>query len=383
MTDIQSYILYTLFLIFVVYFSQKNVILLRNNTSTYGYIYDSKNTFIFIFIYSFIVGLRYNVGSDYFGYSEWYKELQETGVFPVDNDLGFILMNKILVGFGFESYALFILISFLQITFIVLFIRKYNFLTGWYFYFFFTNLIFFVSLNAMRQTISFFIFSYCLNLYYDKKIISAILFSIVAIMIHKTVLILFVLLPLLRFEWVKNVKYQLIVFSLATFVPSNYFQVLLNYFSPIINYLGYSYYLENIDFIKQITMENKRGDNLSYILFFFVDITLILFYNDLKKVFSNYNYIKFYNIYFTGVVLSKTFTGNFIFSRIVDYFIFYRIVVLSFFMFYVFSVSNKNINNKFIKPLSILICIAFFLYFLKAIYNNAAYIVPIKFIFNK
>jgi hypothetical protein len=343
--------------------------------------FTNSGIYLFILIYSLIVGLRYNVGKDYVGYSQWSKELRITGHFPVDKDFGFIWLNEFLVEFEFESYALFIIIAFLQILFLLLFLKRIPFLRSWYFYFFFTSLLFFVSMNTMRQTLAFLIFMYCLQLYFENRFLKTFILFVLAFSMHKTVLIPFVFLPLLKFEWFKNVRIQLIILFLSVFILPGFFSIFLRYTSPIINLLGYDYYVENLDLMKEISDENKRGDGLSIFMFFFIDLMIILLYEKLKERFNRYNFIQLYNIFFLGVVLSRIFAENFILARISDYFIFFRVIILSFLMFYIFNIS-KDLRIQVLKPFAIAICLGMLLFYYKAIYNNAAEIAPIQFIFS-
>jgi hypothetical protein len=334
-------------------------------------------------MYALVIGLRYNVGRDYEGYTRWFKELSRSGRFPVDNDFGFIWLNQFLVEFGFESYSLFIVFAFLQILFLLLFLKSIPFLRSWYFFFFLTSLLFFVSMNAMRQTLAFFIFMYCLQLFYEKKYVKIILFGLLALSIHKTVILVFILLPILKFEWFKNVKIQIVILFLSVFVFPPFFQIVLNYLSPLIDLLGYSYYIENLDYMKELTEENRggKGSGTSIVLFFFIDIIIILFYEKLKEKFNSYNFIPFYNLFFVGVILSRMFADNFILARISDYFIFFRVIIIAFLMLYIFKISKYS-EKKTLKPLAVAICLAMLLFYYRAIYNNAADIAPIQFIFN-
>lgn len=381
MLEINTYIFYTLFLLFCVFFSYK-LKARKEIRKANSYIdFTKPEVYFLIFMYTLFVGLRYNVGFDYSGYAGWFKELKNTGNFPVDNDFGFVWLNKFLVNYGFESYSLFLIIAFLQILFILLFLNRLSLLRSWYFYFYFTSLLFFVSMNAMRQTIAFLIFGYAVQIFYEKKYYKTFFLALLALSIHKTAIIVFVLLPFLKFEWFKNVKIQIGILFLSVFILPSFFAVVLNYFTPVINVLGYGYYVENLDYMKEITDENKAGEGLSVFLFFFVDLFIILYYNKLKSVFKNSDFIKFYNLYFIGLILYRIFTDNFILARIADYFIFFRVVILSFLMHYIFAISLKT-KEKVVKPLAVIICLGMLLFYYKAIYNNAAGIAPFQFYFN-
>jgi len=365
---------------FCVFFSKKIISKKTTNLHTVEINFSEPGVYLFMLIYALFIGLRYNVGRDYIGYTEWFKELCRTGHFPVDNDFGFIWLNQALVDLGFESYSLFIVLAFLQILFIFLSLKRIPFISSWYFFFFFTSLLFFVSMNAMRQTLAFLIFMYCLQLFFDKKYYSVFFCAILAISIHKTVVLLFLLLPFLKFEWFKNIRIQIVLLFLSVFVLPTFFYLLLNLLAPFINFLGYSYYIENLDFMKEITDENKTGDGISVFLFFFIDLILILFYKNLKSKFNHFYFVKFYNLFFIGVILSRVFADNFILARIADYFIYFRVLILAFLMFYIFNLSKNN--SKLLKTLAIMITIGMLMFYYKAIYNNAADIAPFQFYFN-
>jgi hypothetical protein len=379
--DTNTYIFYTLFLFLCIFFSSKLISEKIGANNNYEIDFTKPGIYLFMLMYTLVIGLRYKVGRDYDGYTGWFKELSRSGHFPVDNDFGFIWLNQFLVEFGFESYSLFIIIAFLQIFFLLLFLKRISFLRCWYFFFFFTSLLFFVSMNVMRQTLSYIIFMYCLQLFYEKKYIKTLFLGIFAFSMHKTVILIFILLPILKFEWFKNVKLQILVLFLSVFIFPSFFSIVLYYVSPFVDLLGYNYYLENLDYMKEITDDNKGGNGTSIVLFFFIDLLIILFYKKLNERFGSYNFIPFYNLFFVGVILSRIFEDIFILARIADYFIHFRVVILSFLMFYIFNVL-KYPFNRIIKPLAIAICLAMLLFYYKAIYSNAANIAPIQFIFN-
>lgn len=381
MDDIFTYIFYTLFFVLCIFFSSYLKVKKNGMGSIPEIDFNNLGIYLFMLIYSLIVGLRYNVGKDFTGYNDWFKVLRHTGRFPVDNDFGFIWLNELLVEFEFESYSLFIIIAYLQILFLLLILKKLPFLRSWYIYFFFTSLLFFVSMNTMRQTLAYFIFIYCLQLYYEKRFLKTFLFFLLAFSMHKTIILPIVMLPFLKFEWFKNIMIQLMLLFLSLFILPSFYSGFIGNIEPFSNLLGYTYYTDNLDLMKEITEENKRGDGLSIFLFFLIDLLIILHYDKLKDRFNSYNFIQFYNLFFLGVILSRVFADNFILSRIADYFIYFRVIILSFLMFYIFNIA-KDSRNQVIKPFTVAICLGMFLFFYKAIYNNAAEIAPIQFFFN-
>jgi len=382
MVDLWSYCFYTLFLIFTLISSKVLINPVGNYNPTKKFDVVTPGVFFFIIIYSLIIGLRYKVGTDWATYSKWYNELILTGKFPVDNDFSFIWLNKLLAHLHLESYSLFIILAFLQIFFLILSLQKFPFLRTWYFFFFFTTLLFFTSLNTMRQTLAFFIFFYSLNLYLEKKYVKTILLAVLALSIHKTVIILIVLLPLLSYDWFKKIYIQIGLYGASIFIFPKFFNALIDFISPFANMLGYGYYISAIDFINQLSDQIRQGAGAGTGIYFFimVDLVIIIFSSKLKNYFSRYNFTVYYNLYFTGILLSYVFYNNFVFYRIAEYFIYFRALILSFLCFYLINTRSK-IKGMHGTVLVGIFVICFILYFYKAIYNNVANCVPFQLIF--
>ncbi len=378
-TDFSTYFVYTIIPLLVIYLCSIDNKFLKLNTN-----FRNEGTSIFsiilIFVFVFFVGLRYEVGRDYSAYSGWYKQLVNTGVFPVNNDFGFIWLNKFLSFLNAEAYWLFIIIAFLQIYFFQRATRIIKQFRPWIYFFFFTLLCFFMSMNAMRQMLAFFILVNVLQLYNDKRYFQMILLAFIGISFHKTILIPLIILPIVHLKWFGPRLIQFLILISATWLFPPYFNLILEYVSPFINLLGYDYYIENLDFMKEITDENKRGDGTSYILFFILDTFIILYFSKLSETFQSMWFKQFYGYFFIGLVLSRLFQENFILARIADYYILFRLFILAFLSFYIFRIS-KSPFQKLERPFMSLLIIGLVAFYYKAIFNNAADISPFKFIF--
>ena len=338
-------------------------------------------TFLLIFLFVFFVGLRFEVGRDYKGYSQWYQQLVHTGKFPVDNDFGFISLNELLNWLNAETFILFLIIAFLQIYFLLKSTEPIKRLRPLVFFFFFTLLLFFTSMNAMRQTLVFFIFVYSINVYNEKNYLKFFLLILIGFSFHKTILIPLIILPLIHYKWYGSRVFQFGILTLSSWFLPMFFNSLLEIVSPVINLLGYSYYLENIDYMQEISDELKRGDGTSYILFFLID-TLIIFLSDkLSETYSTKLFKQFYGYFFIGLILSRLFADNFILARIADYFIFFRVFILSYLTFYIFRIDETKFQKIHV-PLLTVFLIGLIAFYYKAIYNNAADVAPFKFIFS-
>jgi len=337
-------------------------------------------TLLLGFVFVFFVGLRYEVGRDYHGYSQWYRELVYTGIFPVDNDFGFISLNKLLYALQAETFWLFVVLAFLQIYFLLKSTEPIKRLRPLVFFFFFTLLLFFISMNAMRQTLAFFIFVYAISVFNDKNYLKFSVLILLGFSFHKTILIPLLVLPFIHYKWYGSRSIQFVILVLAYWILPTFFSVLLEIVSPLVNLMGYSYYLENLDYMQEISDELKKGDGTSYILFFIIDAFIILLSNKLFETFPTKLFKQYYGYFFVGLILSRLFADNFILARIADYFVFFRMFILAFLVFYVFRVDRSTLQKLHI-PILAFILIGLIAFYYKAIYNNGSGISPFKFIF--
>lgn len=379
--DLFTYIFYTIFILLTLFFAR--ILIPINNYIIYSRSVNNSKVgfYVFVLSYALIIGLRFDVGIDYSNYSDWYETLVNTGHFPIEknNDFGYVWLNHLLFFLNSHVSILFITLALLQILFFAFAIQKIHFLRTWILFFFFTCLIFFFSMNIMRQMLAFFIFFYALNMYFERKITRCFILFVLAFSFHKTVLVLFVLLPLIKFDWYKKRILQLGLFVASIFVLPLFFDLIIVAITPLVDMLGYNYYIEAIDIINEATLENKTGSGLGLYLFYLVDLLIIIFSNKLKTFYSRYNYTAYFNLYFTGIILNVIFSNNFILARITEYFVNFRMIVLAFLCFYLWK-HKDNFNVIFGKPIVILIVLAFIIFFYRALYNNAAQSNPYQFI---
>jgi len=235
-------------------------------------------------------------------------------------------------------------------------------------------------MNAMRQTLAFFIFVYAISVFNDKNYLKFSVLILLGFSFHKTILIPLLVLPFIHYKWYGSRSIQFVILVLAYWILPTFFSVLLEIVSPLVNLMGYSYYLENLDYMQEISDELKKGDGTSYILFFIIDAFIILLSNKLFETFPTKLFKQYYGYFFVGLILSRLFADNFILARIADYFVFFRMFILAFLVFYVFRVDRSTLQKLHI-PILAFILIGLIAFYYKAIYNNGSGISPFKFIF--
>lgn len=377
--DFFTYLIYTLILIWLVIPVGK----FRYVGFSYQDVPEGKFVKVslaFILTYSLLIGLRYNVGTDYENYLEWFKQLRAAGVYPVDNsDVGFLFLNKLLIILEAHYSFLFIIIAFLQIYFLTKSLKDISFIASWYFFFFATTLIMFFSMNVMRQTISYFIFFYTLTLFERKKYVQLVLFLILGFSIHKSIVIIAWVYPLLRFDWYKNKFIQLILLTVTLIFGNDILAFLISDFAKYTISFGYNGYVENVDQFNLLTKELEKGAKLGQYFFYIIYVIIIFYSSNLKMRFQKYNFRAYYNLFFTGAIFEPVVSSNYIFDRTNEYFSNFKAVVLAFLCFYLANLATGKIR-VIILGIIIAGCLAFFY---RAIYSASGLCAPFQFIFEQ
>lgn len=374
---IGTYIFYTFLLVFMTVTSKQLAIVdvRRNPLAQYKWNYWFPWGVVIVLFYSVAIGSRDNVGRDYSAYLSWYNEVVFTGRFSETREVGYLMLNKILVWLNADYVFLFIIIAFLHIFFLLKSLNKYRFLLPWYMFFFFTSLLMFSSMNIMRQTIAYFIFFYAITLALEKKYLWVILFLAIGVTFHKSIALFIWIFPFLKFDWFKNRYLQIALLVLVTFLSGVLFSGALSYISPVAKLLGYDYYSENVDLLHDITEDTSVGAGLGKYLFLFIDVVIILYSLKLKSRFKKYDFTAFYNLYFVGAILERVLADNFVFARTNDYLANFRVLILSFLCFYLFKYKSKNPINVVVL---VVILTSLMAYFYRGIANSAADCAPFK-----
>lgn len=145
---------------------------------------------VMAFLIPFIImGLRYDVGQDYFyTYVPVFEKVRLTGVF--DNvEWGYVLLNKLVLLFTQDYAGIFIVTTALFCGFIYKAIMQQSKDISLSIYILFASCFFFYAMNVTRQSIAIAIFIYAIKYIKEKKILKYIIFILLASLIHKIALI--------------------------------------------------------------------------------------------------------------------------------------------------------------------------------------------------
>lgn len=233
-----------------------------------------------------ISGFRYRVGTDYGAYVRIFTEKLS----PLNMKGGFLWLIDIVDMVGGNYQLMFFIMSCLTMWF---FYKGFNFFCGDNkTYFMLASLLFipvcyFFSLSTIRQMLSVAIFFYAIKHIVHKEALKYFIFIFIAVLFHKSAIILF---PL---YWLLNIKYnRLILFG---FVVIGVFMLI---YSPVDfimklflnNNLPYKYY-----FISEI-FSKAEVSQATLLKLSIMSVLLVFFVN-----FLNRN-IKIENIVFNGLI---------------------------------------------------------------------------------
>lgn len=154
------------------------------------------NIFIYIVILILILvsGLRYNVGTDYWTYSNMYTiNIPNMKINDIikSNDIGFTILCKILYEFSENPQFMFLIVSVITIIPIVFMIKNYSYSFELSLYLYITTFAYFSSFNILRQWIAASIISYGFKYLLERNLKKYSMIILIASIFHATSIIMF------------------------------------------------------------------------------------------------------------------------------------------------------------------------------------------------
>lgn len=339
-----------------------------------AYVSSRKNKFSYIlmgfFVYSIFMGVRYGVGRDYFAYKNIFELYNNTGEFIYDR-LG--LMFKFLisgVSFFCGSYSVFLgVVAFFQIFLIFKSFQSSIFI---YPYLVFTYMIgceWLGYANGLRQILAFCFFVYSIQYIPCKKKSRYFLCLIVAVLCHKSALILIPSYWIFTYkkEWFVSVKKQLtlLIFSLVLMK----IDIVLDFVSlvePFVVFLGYEQYINE----SSNHLHREVDVGIGFYVLLLINIILIVNSKKVKLFFRNEVLTIIYNFYFFGVLWSYVFVNSLILNRINYYTYGFQYIVAAFTLYYFYY----NRNRKMFSILGLLFILIFIATMYRMSTNTSMYI---------
>lgn len=148
-----------------------------------------------------VSGLRYNVGTDYFNtyYSGFYRLLEGSSF---DNfEIGFVLLNKGIQLFTDNAFVLFFATSCIFVGFTFAAFRKLSPNVAFSIFLFMISRYYFIGMNGVRQMMACAVFAFALQFAIRRNLKQYLLFSLLAVSFHISVVVLLPTYMLMNFDW--------------------------------------------------------------------------------------------------------------------------------------------------------------------------------------
>lgn len=293
-----------------------------------GYLYPDKNKllqwFVFVIILA-VAGLREYVGYDYASYVDWYTN----GKRDDKIEFGYLQIMNIFRYLNLSYHFLFFFFSFASCLFLFLGIKKYTDNQNFAFLIFLLlPELFLTSFSSIRQSFSvsvcFYAFYYLLN----KKYIVYTLLMLLAISIHYSAIIAFlVFLFIFRYSDKFNER-NIIVLLFVSFLISKIDTIQFFYF--LFEKTRYAYYF---------SQERPPVNNYKIIILNLVALFVLFHFKKLKEKYPHHHYLL--PLYFFSVLLINLFSAFADMARLVLYFRVFEIIIIADLIF--LSVGKKRL----------------------------------------
>lgn len=327
-------------------------------------------------LFTLVIGGRYNVGGDFFGYIDYYRW---TSLGASINDVvfepGFLLLIQFLKLFGLPERSIIVASSFLQIGLFSLWLRKHPQIAPFAVFAFIALVLLDVN-NIVRQGIAFFAILLAISAVAERRWIAFFAWGLFAYLFHRSALIIFPIGIALR--WLPPPKVQLhaaaLIFSYA-FVGL-FFNQIVGLFTLMTSLFGYSGYAD----VTRADLAFEKGQsslNLGIYLWPIVDLIIISYAAKLTKHYELMNYKIYYYFYIAAALLQPVANAwDFLpFARGLFYFVAMRSICVGFVLHYCVMVSRK--------PRDIVIALGigavFLLWLIVAVSRGAAWSAPYQF----
>jgi len=284
--------------------------------------WNSRLTFILLFII-FVAGMREaQVGTDFFSYLKFYDYILQhgkIGSFFKENDIGWEYLNLLFGRLGIPSGVFFGLISGITWFFFIKGSYRFQFLLPLMFFFVMSSGFFFWTYNGVRQSIAIMIFFYAIRFILEKDPLRYILWISIASLFHISAIImlpvyfitkikfnqkLFALLYIISIFLVGNGWFMSTMSNIIIFVSSK-----ISVLAMYANYLGGDTYIPD---------EERTKSGLGVLLR--IATTAYILYKSKYVLQQQPKLMIYFVLFFIGAIFSNLFFAVEIIGRVLHYF---------------------------------------------------------------
>ena len=290
-----------------------------------------------ILVYSFIFGMRYNVGVDHLAYLDSYKiaSISEYNINSFHYEYGFRFLMMFLIGMNAHFAWFFAAISFLQLFLVFYSVKSFRSLYPFLVFTFMVGCVWLSFANGLRQELAFCIFVFAISFIEKRQWLWYYIMIVFAMSMHKTALLLVVFYPLFEYkkEWFKNKNIQLGLVFIAVVIGN--VGIIQNYVGQLevyAAYLGYEDYFLDRYADKIYQAIERKG--IGYYVILTTNVILVWLSTNCKNYFNCKYLFYIYDLYFVGVLMNYAFEGSQLLQRINYYFYGFAFIVGAFTLLY-------------------------------------------------
>jgi hypothetical protein len=310
--------------------------------------------------FSILMGLRYDVGTDFFAYQKGY-------IYNIDVGKGEVIFNWIRelfnrLDFHFSTYFTFL--AFLNISFFVFAFKKNAFILPLLLFFLITNGDWLFWMNGVRQALAMCIWIYALQFIDKNKFWSYLIWCIIAIGFHTSAIILIPFYFILRNgkDYFKSIKVQLLLFA-GAFLLQYLFGTFLNQLEPLIEFyqskISGGVYNYKIDRFREEASATSEGSDIAYFFRIALSVVIMFLSKKLKIFYNSKWFLIIYFLFFVGKLTENIFpVGSIVLTRPFRYFFIFEAIMFAYFVY--FLLKSKSQNYNIVGVLLIVIFLALF-----------------------
>lgn len=297
-----------------------------------------------LLIFALIFGMRYDVGVDHLGYLDGYLLKEHVS----KSELLFELITEISWFLNFHYVVYFSIFALIQVFFFFYAFKNEKYLYPLLVFFLFTNNEWTFWMNGIRQALAMCIWIFSLKYIEQKKFWKYLFWVIVALLFHKSAIILIIFYPILSKEkyFFNNIPQQFFLIILA-FVFKTLFSDMILRFEPIItsyaNILGgESYEVYDIEMLMD-SFSDREGTGLAYLFKLLLNIVIIFYSKKLKLFYNNNHFNLLYFFFVIGIITFYMFPiGAISITRPFRYFYIFQSIMYAYFLNYLSETKLKS-----------------------------------------
>lgn len=297
------------------------------------------DTIVPLLLFAIVYGMRYDVGTDHLNYLEGYL----MRIYVGKNEPLFFLFSDIGWFFNLHYTVYFGILAFIQAFFFFYAFKDHRYIYPLLIFFVFTTGSISFWMNGIRQAMAMCVWIFSLRYIEEKKWKPYIIWGVVAVLLHKSAIILFVFYPILRNgkDYFKSIPLQVVLFVSAFVIKEVFFDIIMRFESVINFYIsilgGETYQSYGMEGLME-SFSDKEGTGLAYLFKIGVNLIVILYSTKLKQYYNSKWFNIMYFFFFIGLITSYMFPiGAISFTRPFRYFYIFQPILYAFFGYFFYK----------------------------------------------